>query len=149
MGIRRHSPPGSGVMPDRSRVVVGLARLMRQRHAAPAQYERCESGYRASAPAASDHRRFTNFGFFARTGLPCQSRRALYFRLAGHSAQRLRCAASRKFRKISMPRSGLVPRAAEIAASEPASLILIAQGPDRRLHHLMSNRFAAARPVAR
>jgi len=41
------------------------------------------------------------------------------------------------------------PAGGRDSASEPASLILIAQGPDRRRHRLMSNRFAAAQPVAR
>src|SRR5215471_21303098 len=69
--IGRHSPLGGRVVPanllDRSRVVVDLAQLLRQRRAASAQEnDRCESGYRASAVAASAHRHFTNF-FFSRT----------------------------------------------------------------------------------
>jgi hypothetical protein len=125
--IGRHSPLGSGVIPanllDRSRVVVGLAQPLRQRHAAPAQEnDRCESGYRASAPTASDHRHFTNFCFFARTGLPCQSRRALYFRARG-TLRAASCSARLRGNFGTFQAQVRSP-----PASEPASLILIAQG---------------------
>ena len=119
--IGRHSPLGGRVVPanllDRSCVVVDLAQLLRQRRAASAQEDDCcASGYRASAVAASAHRHFTNF-FFSRTpDYRVKVAERFYLRLADHSARRfLWCAASRKFRNISMLRSGFVLRAAEIA----------------------------------
>src|SRR5215472_16462939 len=122
--IGRYSPLGSGVIAanllDRSRVVVGLAQLLRQRHAAPTQEnDRCESGYRASAPAASDHRHFTNFCSSRAPDCRVKVPERFIFWLAEHSAPLL---VVRGFGEISEHFHAQV-------RSHPASLILIAQGP--------------------